>query len=80
MKNLIIRAILSMALTASILGCSVNLYDNFVSTNKRVETHKVVIAPWYPIIPIFILMNAVWKKVNGGSSRTIKPKPPSLKK
>lgn len=64
MKNFIIRIALSLALTASIINLSFNTYNHVA--DKPVEKHKVVIAPWYPLWPIFILLNGVWKKMNGG--------------
>ena len=73
MKNFIIRIALSLALTASIINLSLNTYNRIA--NKPVEEHKIIEAGhWYPLWPIFILLNGVWKKINGGSGRY--PKPP----
>jgi len=74
MKNFIIRIALSFALTASLINLSFNTYNR--TTDKPIQTHKVVEAPWYPIAWIFIMANGVWKKVNGHPAGRPEEKPP----
>ena len=75
LKNLIIKIALFLVLAVNIVNLSFNTYDRIA--NKPVEKHKIVEAGhWYPLWPIFILLNVVWKKINGGSIYFDKPPNP----
>jgi len=74
MQKLFIRVILSLTLTANILSCIFNMYDNLSETNK---TTKIVEAPLY-ITPA---AQAFWRAVKylflsgGGTGKSPIPKP-----
>jgi len=70
MKDLIVKIVLSAALTASIINVPLVIYDQFHTPNKIVQEHKIELG-WPPLI----LIVAYWLTGGGGTGKSPVPKP-----
>jgi len=73
MKDLLVRIVLSAALTASVINIPIVVYNQFCASNKSVQEHKIVEA--WPSLMMMVILYLSGGEPSGGSGKSPVGKP-----
>jgi len=73
MKDLVVRIVLSAALTASVINIPLVVYSQFHTPNKIVQEHKIVEA--WPSIMMMVILYLSGGEPQGGGGKSPVGKP-----